>query len=55
LRWLQPLPAPQRAFFTHGEKTAAVALAEELHATRGWNTVVPRLGQSFELTAETAS
>lgn len=49
LRWLGPLSAPRRAFLTHGEKEAATALAEELHATRGWNTVVPRLGQTFEL------
>jgi metallo-beta-lactamase family protein len=49
LRWLKPLPAPRQAFFTHGEKTAAHALADELRSTRGWNVAVPRLGQSFEL------
>jgi len=51
LRWLHPLPTPKRAFLTHGEKEAATALADELRATRGWNTVVPRLGESFELEA----
>jgi metallo-beta-lactamase family protein len=54
LRWLKPLPAPRQAFFTHGEKAAAHALADELHAIRGWNVVVPRLGQSFELSTGTA-
>src|SRR6185437_16667098 len=51
LRWLEPLKAPRRTFLTHGEKEAATALAGELHVTRGWNTVVPRLGESFELGA----
>ncbi|HEV7223672.1 MAG TPA: MBL fold metallo-hydrolase [Pirellulales bacterium] len=51
LRWLEPLAAPRRTFLTHGEKEAATALADELHATRGWETVVPRLGESFELGA----
>ncbi len=49
LRWLAPLAAPRQVFITHGEKESAVALADELHTTRGWNTCVPRLGQSFDL------
>lgn len=49
LRWLAPLPTPQKTFFTHGEKTSAHALADELQSNRGWNVAVPRLGQSFEL------
>lgn len=49
LRWLEPLAAPKRTFFTHGEKPSATALAEELHRTRGWNTHVPKLGETVEL------
>ncbi|MBX3415231.1 MAG: MBL fold metallo-hydrolase [Pirellulales bacterium] len=49
LRWLAPLAAPRRAFITHGELAGAKALAAELHETRGWNTHVPRLGESVEL------
>ena len=49
LRWLEPLAAPRQAFFTHGELPAATALAQELRNTRGWNTLVPKLGQSVEL------
>jgi metallo-beta-lactamase family protein len=49
IRWLTPLAAPRQAFITHGEKPSAIALADELHRTRGWNTVVPKMGESFEL------
>jgi metallo-beta-lactamase family protein len=51
LRWLAPLAPPKQVFLTHGEKPSALALAEELRRTRSWNTVVPRMGQSFELDA----
>jgi metallo-beta-lactamase family protein len=49
LRWLAPLPAPRRVFFTHGEKPSSLALADELKRTRGWNTAVPRMGETFQL------
>jgi metallo-beta-lactamase family protein len=50
LRWLKPLAAPKQVFITHGELASATHFAEELRATRGWNTVVPKQGQTFELT-----
>lgn len=53
IRWLAPLPTPRQVFITHGELPSATALAGELHSTRGWNTVVPKLGESFELNAAT--
>ena len=49
LRWLEPLPAPRRVFLTHGEIAAATALAEQLRTTRGWDVVLPALGESFTL------
>jgi metallo-beta-lactamase family protein len=49
LRWLEPLPPPKLTFLTHGELSSASFLADELRRTRGWNTVVPKHGQSFEL------
>jgi metallo-beta-lactamase family protein len=49
LRWLGPLPAPKRVFLTHGELPAATALAAELRSTRGWNTHVPKMGESVDL------
>jgi metallo-beta-lactamase family protein len=49
LRWLDPLPAPQRTFITHGELDSANALAVTLRER--WNTevIVPKLGQGFDL------
>jgi metallo-beta-lactamase family protein len=49
LRWLGPLPPPKQAFITHGEKASAESLAKELRTSRGWNVVVPRLGQTVDL------
>jgi metallo-beta-lactamase family protein len=49
LRWLAPLPPPKQTFLTHGELPSATALAEELRTTRGWNTLVPKLGEVIEL------
>jgi metallo-beta-lactamase family protein len=48
-RWLEPLDAPRQVFLTHGELSGATALAEELRSERGWNTLVPQMGQSVEL------
>lgn len=49
LRWLQPLAAPKRTFITHGELPAADALATTLREQRGWDVVIPKMGQSFTL------
>jgi metallo-beta-lactamase family protein len=49
LRWLTPLPDPRQVFLTHGELASATALADQLHRERGWNTLVPQLGQTVEL------
>ena len=49
IRWLAPLSPPKQVFITHGELPAATALANELRTTKGWNTVVPKLGEKFEL------
>jgi len=49
LRWLEPLPAPRQVFLTHGEKASAESFAEALRATRQWDVLVPRMGQSVEL------
>jgi metallo-beta-lactamase family protein len=52
LRWLTPLSDPKQVFLTHGEKPSAETFAAALHGQRGWQTVVPRMGQSFELADE---
>ncbi len=48
-RWLEPLSAPRQALITHGELTSATHFAEELRRDRGWNTKVPKLGETVEL------
>ena len=48
-RWLEPLPAPRQVFLTPGELASATAFAEELRRQRGWNTLVPKMGQVVEL------
>lgn len=49
-RWLADMPAPKMTFLVHGEPPAARGMAEFLSQTRGWKTVIPTIGQSFELT-----
>jgi metallo-beta-lactamase family protein len=48
-RWLEPLAAPKQVFLTHGELASSTALADELRRERGWNTLVPKMGQVVEL------
>jgi metallo-beta-lactamase family protein len=49
LRWLELQTPPRQTFVTHGELQSAQALAERLERQRGWNAVVPKMGQRFEL------
>lgn len=49
LRWSGDLDAPKKTFLTHGEVDSAEALAEELTSARGWETVIPAIGDSHEL------
>jgi metallo-beta-lactamase family protein len=51
-RWLEPLAAPRQVFLTHGELSSAQALAEALRRDRGWNTLVPKMGQRVELASD---
>jgi metallo-beta-lactamase family protein len=51
LRWLKPLEPPRRTFITHGELSSANALARTLRETRGWDVVVPKMEQGFDLEA----
>jgi metallo-beta-lactamase family protein len=48
-RWLAPLGTPRQTFITHGELTSARAFARTLAEERGWNTLVPKMGQRVEL------
>ncbi len=50
LKWLGPLShAPRKTFLTHGEPDAAESLAAELRTSRGWDVMIPDLGQCAEL------
>ncbi len=49
LRWSEDLPAPRKTFLTHGEPDSAEALAAELRKSRGWDVLLPELGESHEL------
>jgi metallo-beta-lactamase family protein len=50
LRWLEGLPAPPKAVFTtHGEQTAAEAMAQHIRDRFGWNVIVPAYGQTVQL------
>jgi metallo-beta-lactamase family protein len=50
LRWLSPIDRkPERVFVTHGEEHAAEAFAATLQSERGWDSVVPTLGERFSL------
>ena len=49
VRWLTGLPAPKRTFLVHGEPPAARGMAECLGTTLGFETTIPTIGETFEL------
>jgi metallo-beta-lactamase family protein len=49
-RWLADMPPPKRTFLVHGEPPAARGMAEFLKATLGFESLVPTIGESFDLT-----
>jgi metallo-beta-lactamase family protein len=51
LRWLQPLreDPPKAVFTTHGEPSAAEAMAGHIRREFGWNVIVPEYLQTIEL------
>ncbi|MFQ5600087.1 MAG: MBL fold metallo-hydrolase RNA specificity domain-containing protein [Candidatus Krumholzibacteriia bacterium] len=49
-RWLSAIERPpRRVYVTHGEEHSSEALAADLREKRGWDTVVPELGERFDL------
>jgi metallo-beta-lactamase family protein len=51
LRWLHLPKPPRQTFLTHGERASASSLAERLKRERGWNVIVPKMGQCVELSS----
>ncbi len=40
---------PEQTFIVHGEPDAAESLSDKIRETLGWNVLIPKLGESFEL------
>ena len=50
IQWLEGMPsAPRRTFLTHGESTAANAMAGHIRDRFGWTVEVPQYGEKFAL------
>ena len=50
LAWLVGFNRPPRkTFIVHGEPAASASLAEKIREKLGWNVVVPKFMQSFDL------
>jgi metallo-beta-lactamase family protein len=50
LAWLLGFNKPPlKTFIVHGEKQASAALAEKIQGQLGWDVVIPKFGESFEL------
>src|SRR5205814_8377032 len=56
MRWLKSGPSlPRVAFITHGEAGPANALAQRIGSDTKIKTVIPKIGDSFDLRAMLAS
>jgi len=50
LAWLMAFnKSPEKTFIVHGEESASQALADRIKEKFGWNTVLPKLGEKYEL------
>ncbi len=50
LHWLEPVrQSPRRVFVTHGERDQSEAMVGHLQEQRGWQSHIPRLGETVEL------
>ncbi|MCD6162249.1 MAG: MBL fold metallo-hydrolase [candidate division Zixibacteria bacterium] len=50
LAWLMGFnKPPEKTFIVHGEPEAAASMAEKIHTHFGWDVVVPKFGDSFEI------
>jgi len=52
LRWVSGLPRPKLVFLTHGEPESASELASLMREQYHFRTVLPKLGEAFELEGE---
>jgi metallo-beta-lactamase family protein len=50
LKWLDGFEAPpKRTFIVHGEPDAQAALQDKIRTEKGWDTVIPKQAQEFQL------
>ncbi|WDI40913.1 MBL fold metallo-hydrolase RNA specificity domain-containing protein [Bremerella sp. P1] len=49
LQWVSGLPKPKLVFLTHGEPESASVLSGLMRRRFGFRTLIPRMGESFEL------
>jgi len=50
LRWVESAPGPpQLVFLVHGEPESAAALGAAVHEKYGCRTVIPELGEHFDV------
>ncbi|MBI1246364.1 MBL fold metallo-hydrolase [bacterium] len=49
LQWVSGLPQPKLTFLTHGEPESASVLSGLMRRRFGFRTVIPRMGESFDL------
>ena len=50
LHWLEPIEyQPRKVFITHGEKEQSDAMARHLREERKWDTVQPKMDESFAI------
>jgi metallo-beta-lactamase family protein len=50
LAWLYAFnKPPKKTFVVHGEESASISLAQKIEKAYGWDVVIPKFGESFEL------
>ena len=49
IEWLKPGEKPEKVFVVHGETGAAETFAERMHSQLGWNTIVPKNDEPFDV------
>lgn len=49
LEWLGKCKRPRKIFVIHGEQTAQETFKEKINSTLGWNAIVPRINERFDI------
>lgn len=49
LGWLAKCKKPRKIFVIHGERDAQQIFKEKINASLGWNAIVPRINESFDI------